>query len=191
MSGSDEPVDGGPKRGLAFTFGLERLGLVALAAPVLAGLAVMAVSLAAVFGFLRLQVDDSLSELFRTNTPEFRQYEEIDRRFPSSEYDILVVIEGPDLLKKPGLEALSRTIIDLQLTDGVKGLVSMLSANPITMTSGVMTLRNRFILKPSQPRRPSDQATAMTGGTAATSIRDRRRKKASAMAAPNSRPRPL
>ena len=127
MSGSDEPK-AGLGRAPAFTFGLERLGLAALAAPLAVGLAVLALSLAAAFGFLRLQVDDSLSELFRTNTPEFRQYEEIDRRFPSSEYDILVVIEGPDLLKKPGLEALSRTIIDLQLTDGVKGLVSMLSA---------------------------------------------------------------
>ncbi len=133
MSVETAPVDGDAKqadakRALAFTFGLERLGLVALAHPLLAGLAVLLVSAVAVLGFLSLQVDDSLSELFRTNTTEFRQYEEIDRRFPSSEYDILVVIEGQNLLKKAGLQALSRTIIDLQLTDGVKGLVSMLSA---------------------------------------------------------------
>ena len=126
MSG-DEPHEGS-KRELAFTFGLERLGLVALAQPMAAAVVVLIVSVAAFIGFLHLQVDDSLSELFRTNTPEFRQYQEIDRRFPSSEYDVLVVIEGPNLLKKPGLEAFSRTIIDLQLTDGVKGLVSMLSA---------------------------------------------------------------
>ena len=123
MAGSDEP-----KRALAFTFGLERLGFVGLRHTVLAAMAVALVSAVAVLGFLRLQVDDSLSELFRTNTPEFRQYETIDRLFPSSEYDILVVIEGANLLKKPGLEALSRTIVDLQLTDGVNGLVSMLSA---------------------------------------------------------------
>ena len=75
-----------------------------------------------------LQVDDSLSELFRTDTEEFRRYEEIDRRFPSSEYDVLVVVEGKDLLKKPQLEAFRRAIIDLQLADGVDGLISMLSA---------------------------------------------------------------
>ena len=78
MSGSDEPK-AGLGRAPAFTFGLERLGLAALAAPLAVGLAVLALSLAAALGFLRLQVDDSLSELFRTNTPEFRQYEEIDR----------------------------------------------------------------------------------------------------------------
>ncbi len=123
MSGSDEP-----KKALAFTFGLERLGSVALKVPLAVALAVLAITAAAVLGYFRLGVDDSLSELFRTNTPEFRQYEQIDRRFPSSEYDILVVIEGPNLLEKAGLEALTKTITELQLTDGVNGLVSMLSA---------------------------------------------------------------
>ena len=123
MSGSDEP-----KKALAFTFGLERLGSVALKVPLAVALAVLAITAAAVLGYFRLGVDDSLSELFRTNTPEFRQYEQIDRRFPSSEYDILVVIEGPHLLEKAGLEALTKTITELQLTDGVNGLVSMLSA---------------------------------------------------------------
>ena len=69
--------------------------------------------------------------------------------------------------------------------------ICMLSAKPITMTSGVMTLRNRLSLKPIQPSRPSDQSTASTGGSAATSISEKRRKKIAAIAAPNSRPRPL
>ena len=70
----------------------------------------------------------SLSELFRSNTEDFRRYEEIDQRFPSSEYDVLVVVEGADLLKRKPLAAFSRAIVDLQLADGVNGLVSMLSA---------------------------------------------------------------
>ena len=79
-------------------------------------------------GFMRLKVDDSLSELFRTNTEEFRRYEEIDRRFPSSEYDVLVVVEGKNLLTRDGLLAFGNTTMELQLVDGVSGLVSMLSA---------------------------------------------------------------
>jgi hypothetical protein len=117
-----------PRRSFAFTFGLERLGLVALKAPLLSALLILVLSGLAVWGVLRLQVDDSLSELFRTNTRDFRQYEEIDRLFPSSEYDILVVIEGQDLLKRPQLLAVANAITDLQLADGVNGLVSMLSA---------------------------------------------------------------
>ena len=112
----------------AFTLGLERFGLIALKSPVLAAVLVVLLSVIALAGVLRLKVDDSLSELFRTDTPEFRQYEEIDKRFPSSEYDVLVVVEGRDLLKRPQLEAFAQTIVDLQLADGVNGLVSMLSA---------------------------------------------------------------
>ena len=123
MSGTGEP-----RRSFAFTFGLERLGLVALRAPKVTAALILVLSILAVFGVMRLKVDDSLSELFRTNTKEFLQYEEIDRRFPSSEYDVLVVIEGPDLLSREKLKAVNDTIVDLQLTDGVNGLVSMLSA---------------------------------------------------------------
>lgn len=122
------PGPDAPQETFASTFGLERLGLVALKSPVLAAALIVLLSFGAVWGLLHLKVDDSLSELFRTNTPEFRQYEEIDRRFPSSEYDVLVVVEGPDLLKRAQLEAFSQTIVDLQLADGVNGLVSMLSA---------------------------------------------------------------
>lgn len=120
--------NGEPRRTFAFTFGLERLGLVALRAPHVAALLIAILTVLAVFGVSRLKVDDSLSELFRTNTLEFRQYEEIDRRFPSSEYDVLVVIEGQGLLDRPKLAKVRDTIVDLQLTDGVNGLVSMLSA---------------------------------------------------------------
>ena len=69
--------------------------------------------------------------------------------------------------------------------------ICMLSAKPITMISGVITLRNRLSLKPIQPRSPSDHVTASTGGSAATSISDTRRKNTAAISAPNSSPRPL
>ena len=115
-----------PRR--SYAFGLERAGFLGLGWPRLTILLIVLISVAAAFGLARLKVDDSLSELFRTDTEEFRRYEEIDRRFPSSEYDVLVVVEGKDLLKKPQLEAFRRAIIDLQLADGVDGLISMLSA---------------------------------------------------------------
>ena len=112
----------------SFALGLENLGLLSLAHPIVTALLVVLLSVAAGFGLMRLKVDDSLSELFRTDTEEFRRYEEIDRRFPSSEYDVLLVVEGRDLLKKSQLEAFRRAIVDLQLAEGVDGVVSMLSA---------------------------------------------------------------
>src|SRR5690606_32757422 len=102
-----------PRRTLAF--GLERAGFLGLGWPRLTLLIVLLASVVAALGLARLKVDDSLSELFRTDTEEFRRYEEIDRRFPSSEYDVLVVVEGKGLLKRQQIEAFRTAIIDLQL----------------------------------------------------------------------------
>jgi predicted RND superfamily exporter protein len=118
------------------SFGLERVGLIALAHPWIVGLLIALLTGLAGLGIERLKVDDSLSELFRNNTEEFRQYEEIDKRFPSSEYDVLAVVEGPELLKKPQLEAFRNMTTELQLTDGVDGLVSMVSARGKPDASG-------------------------------------------------------
>ncbi len=125
-----------PRRSFLFSFGIDKLGLLALKAPYLSAFVILVLSVLAAVGVSRLSVDDSLSELFRTNTKEFHQYAEIDRRFPSSEYDVLVVVEGKKLLTRDGLTALSSAMVDLQLTDGVGGLVSMLSARGKPDASG-------------------------------------------------------
>jgi predicted RND superfamily exporter protein len=133
---ADEPLGDGTEPGLSdasqhshlYTFGLANLGLLPLRAHILSAIVIVLITALAVAGVMRLKVDDSLSELFRSDTKEFHQYEEIDKRFPSSEYDVLVVVEGASLLAKPQLEAFRNMVIDLQLEDGVAGLVSMLSA---------------------------------------------------------------
>jgi predicted RND superfamily exporter protein len=76
----------------------------------------------------RLKVDDSLSQLFRSNTPEYHQFEETVRRFPSAEFDVLVVVEGKDLLARDNIEKLRDAVTDLQLVDGTRGLISLFSA---------------------------------------------------------------
>ena len=80
------------------------------------------------FGISKLQVDDSLSELFRTDTQEFRDYEMMSERFPSSEYDVLIVVTGDKLLQRDSIEALRTLITELQFVDGMTGLVSLFSA---------------------------------------------------------------
>lgn len=124
------------RRSFLFSFGLDRLGLVALKAPRLSALVIFVLTVLAAWSAMHIKVDDSLSELFRTNSEEFRRYEEIDRRFPSSEYDVLVVVEGKDLLQRQQLETFASLTTELQLVDGVSGLVSMLSARDKPDTSG-------------------------------------------------------
>ncbi|OJU23850.1 MAG: RND transporter [Nitrobacter sp. 62-13] len=115
-------------RSSSIAFGLERIGLIAVRVPILSCIILLALIVGAVFGIHRIEIDDSLSQLFRSDTREFRQYEEVTKRFPSTEFDVLVVVEGKTLLKRENLEKLRDMVTDLQLVDGVRGLISLFSA---------------------------------------------------------------
>src|SRR5215813_3346646 len=115
---------GDPPRKLHdLALGFERIGLISLRFPILSLIVIIALSVAAAFGVQRLKVDDSLSQLFRSETPEFKQFQEVTRRFPSAEYDVLVVVEGKALLERQNIEKLRELVTDLQLIDGTRGLV--------------------------------------------------------------------
>ena len=107
---------------------VEWIGLLPLRRPVLSGLLLLAISLAALAGSFKLSVDDSLSELFRTDTEEFHRYERISEKFPSSEFDVLIVAEGKSLLDRQSILALQLAVLDLNLVEGVNGVVSFFSA---------------------------------------------------------------
>ena len=66
--------------------------------------------------------------MFRSNSKEYKQYEAVTKRFPATEFDVLVVVEGKTLLARENLEKLRDMVTDLQLVDGVRGLVSLFSA---------------------------------------------------------------
>ncbi|MEG6507975.1 MMPL family transporter [Methyloligella sp. 2.7D] len=116
------------KRVRSLSFGLERIGLLSLHYPILMVVLLTAITVAAFFGIQRLKVDDSLSELFHSDTPEFHTYETLSSRFPSSEYDVLIVITGKTLLERSSLEALRDLVLELQFVDGMSGEVSLFSA---------------------------------------------------------------
>jgi uncharacterized protein len=112
----------------ALALGIERIGLISLRVPFAVALVAVVLTITAGFGVTRLKVDDSLSQLFRSETPEFKQYEEVTRRFPSSEFDVLVVVEGKKLLERESVEKLRDLVTDLQLIDGTQGIISIFSA---------------------------------------------------------------
>jgi predicted RND superfamily exporter protein len=113
---------------VSIAFGLERIGLIAIRKPVLSCIILFAMVIGAVFGIERIKIDDSLSQLFRSNSKEYRQYEEVTKRFPSTEYDVLVVVEGKTLLRRDNLEKVRDLVTDLQLVPGTRGLISLFSA---------------------------------------------------------------
>ncbi|TFV80030.1 RND transporter [Bradyrhizobium frederickii] len=121
-----DKIEQGPTSSIAF--GLERLGLIAVRAPIVSCIVLVALIVGAVFGIHRIKIDDSLSQLFRSDTREFRQYEEVTKKFPAEEFDVLVVVEGKNLLARNNLEKLRDFVTDLQLVEGTRGLVSLFSA---------------------------------------------------------------
>lgn len=112
----------------SIAFGLERIGLIVMQAPILTCIIVAALIIGAAFGLQRIQIDDSLSQLFRSNTKEFHQYEQVTKEFPAEEYDVLIVVEGKDLLARSNVNKLRDFVTDVQLVDGTRGLVSLFSA---------------------------------------------------------------
>jgi len=117
--------------------GVERIGLVPLRFPLIALVVLVLLGIVAAFGIERIKVDDSLSQLFRSDTPEFKQYESVTRRFPSSEFDVLVVVEGKNLLERGPLSQFRELVTNLQLIDGTRGIISMFSAREPPENGGI------------------------------------------------------
>ena len=108
--------------------GIERIGLLSLRFPAIVGVLAVALAIAAGFGVARIKIDDSLSQLFRSDTPEFKLYQRETRLFPSSEFDVLIVVNGETLLERSSIAKLRNLVTDLQLIDGTRGIISMFSA---------------------------------------------------------------
>ncbi|HEV7635924.1 MAG TPA: MMPL family transporter [Bradyrhizobium sp.] len=121
-----EKIEQRPTASIAF--GLERIGLIAVRAPILSCVILVGLIMLAIFGIERIKIDDSLSQLFRSDSKEYRQYEAVTKRFPATEFDVLVVAEGTTLLARDNLEKLREFVTDLQLVEGTRGLISLFSA---------------------------------------------------------------
>jgi uncharacterized protein len=130
----DHPMANGARAGaeqspsFRLALGIERLGLVPLRFRVASVIVFSLLAVLAAIGVMRIQADDSLSQLFRSETPEFKLYEEVTKRFPSSEYDVLIVVEGKRLMERDSLERLRDLVTELQLIEGTRGVVSLFSA---------------------------------------------------------------
>src|ERR1700737_2696695 len=118
-----EKIEQRPTASIAF--GLERLGLIAVQAPILSCIILVGLFIGAVFGIDRIKIDDSLSQLFRSNSKEYRQYEAETKRFPAVEFDVLVVVEGKTLLARDNLEKVRDLVTVLQLSGGPAARLSL------------------------------------------------------------------
>src|ERR1700759_286207 len=85
-SDSEVHVDKIEQRSTAsIAFGRERIGLIGVRAPILSCIILLALTVGAIFGIQRIKIDDSLSQLFRSNSKDYKQYEVETKRFPATE----------------------------------------------------------------------------------------------------------
>jgi predicted RND superfamily exporter protein len=116
------------KVGVNIAFGAERLALIPFRAPKATILIALALAILAVLGIHRIRIDDSLSQLFHSESPAFRLFERVSQDFPSSEYDVMIVVTGDSLLDRESVQKLRSLVTDVQLIEGTRGALSMFSA---------------------------------------------------------------
>ena len=106
-------------------FGIEKIGLLAVRAPWLGLLVVTILTVAALAGIRDIRTGGTLLALFRSDTPEFARYDAFRQRFPASDRDILLIVQGDDFFASPErLEQLRSLHVDLQLADPVASVLS-------------------------------------------------------------------
>ncbi|MFQ5625647.1 MAG: RND family transporter [Methyloligellaceae bacterium] len=108
-------------------FGLERLGLPAVRWPLQVLALLVLFSAICALGLPYLKTDHSLSELFSSDSVEFDHYKTMSKRFPTSEFDVLVVIESENLMRPEILEEIRSLHLDMQLAEAVDGIISIFS----------------------------------------------------------------
>ena len=92
--------DRAAEKHLRVALGAERFALLPFRFPRLSIIVAVFLAIVAVLGIQRIKIDDALGQLFRSDTPEFKLYQQVTHEFPSSEYDVLVVVEGKSLLER-------------------------------------------------------------------------------------------
>ncbi len=108
-------------------FGLEKFGLLTLARPRLTAVALALVAIVCAIGMARIEASGILSDFFRGSNPDYLTYVEMSERFPTSEFDVFVIVEGDDLLTPENLEAVRTLHLEYQFVAAVSGVLSVFS----------------------------------------------------------------
>ena len=109
-------------------FGAERLALVPFRTPATTVLIALVLAVPAVLGIDRIRIGDSVSRLFHSESPAFKLFEQVSHDFPSSQYYVMIVVTGDNLLDRTPVEKLRSLVTDLQLIEGTRGVLSIFSA---------------------------------------------------------------
>ena len=113
---------------MTFGFGLEKLGLIALRFPRATLLLVTAITVPLGYSAAKIEFSSDVREIFRSGSPDFVNLETVEKQYPESGEDILLLVEGENLFTPENLERLRNLHLELSLADGVRHVLSMFSA---------------------------------------------------------------
>jgi predicted RND superfamily exporter protein len=114
-----------PPRSIAF--GIDRIGLFALARPRLTAIAMMLIAIGGVYGLLNLSIDRDLRSLFRGETEIYQSYVEALEAYVDPENQLLVLIEGEAIGDPDVLTELRDLHLELSLLPDVGNVFSPFS----------------------------------------------------------------
>lgn len=87
----------------------------------------LAVVFSASLGLMWLETDDALESFLAADTPEYRTFEDMRKRFPASDLDVFIVAEADNIFNGRNLSALREVNFELLLSEDVSSIVSVFS----------------------------------------------------------------
>lgn len=103
------------------------LGEISARWPVRALAVLLVASAVMASGLARLETDDALDQFFRSATPDYQVFEELRARFPSTDLDVYLPVDGPNLFSHEHLRQMQDLTFDLLLSDVVESVISVFS----------------------------------------------------------------
>lgn len=107
----------------AFVF----LGQISARWPGRALVVLLALSALMAIGLAGLSTDDALDEFLQSRTPDYQAFERLSERFPSSDLDVYVTVDGRELFSREHLQQMQELNFALLLSEAVESVVSVFS----------------------------------------------------------------
>ncbi|VAW17834.1 hypothetical protein MNBD_ALPHA12-92 [hydrothermal vent metagenome] len=112
---------------MSIGFGIERLGLLALKYPKVAGFLVLAFTALTVSALPRATVDGDLLRVYKDSGQMYDRYEKLTETFGTFDNDAYVMVKSKNLTDPKVLETLRTLAFDLELNDYAAGTLSPFS----------------------------------------------------------------
>ena len=116
---------------------LLRLSEVAARWPKAALSLLIVLTITMALGIQWVSTDDALENFLRAPTEDYRIFERMRERFPTSDHDVFVTIEAQDIFTAANLQSLQELQFTLLLADSVKSVVSIFSLKEPLQGEGV------------------------------------------------------